>query len=58
MSRREKKKMSKKTKGIIGGVGAVCILAVAGLLWIQQQQSKASATKVPYQSENVTEGGS
>lgn len=56
MSRREKKKMSKKTKGIIGGVGAVCILAVAGLLWIQQQQSKASATKVPYQSENVTEG--
>lgn len=55
MSRKNKKKMSNKTKGIIAGVASVCILATAGILWMQQKNT-SEEVKVSYSSANVTEG--
>lgn len=55
MSRKNKKKMSNKTKGIIAGVTSVCILATAGILWMQQKNT-SEEVKVSYSSANVTEG--
>ncbi|SDB28187.1 HlyD family secretion protein [Streptococcus henryi] len=55
MSRKNKKKMSNKTKGIIAGVASVCILATAGILWMQQKNT-SEEVKVSYGSANVTEG--
>lgn len=55
MSRKNKKKMSNKTKGIIAGVASVCILAIAGILWMQQKNT-SEEVKVSYSSANVTEG--
>lgn len=55
MSRKNKKKMSNKTKGIIAGVASFCILATAGILWMQQKNT-SEEVKVSYSSANVTEG--
>ncbi|MEX2784709.1 efflux RND transporter periplasmic adaptor subunit [Streptococcus sp. H49] len=54
--KRSAKKLSKRTKGIIWGAAAACVLIIGVILYLQQTSSQSSSASKEYSLVNAAEG--